>query len=190
MSVFGSSNYAQDEALLLQRFRQLDNDQRDEVIKTLPKAPPTDAEEYSIQIDYINKIASLHPDSRVLRTEDDVSKWEQELGEDAGITNILEDIIQKSKSGPSQSDGLITVTPKTIVQNGAPLNVPYAVFEYDATEFQQGRPTRMLHFKHNGETVVTFKKVIGPWMVSFPKSLDTDYFTVDKKICVYIADDI
>jgi hypothetical protein len=188
MSVsIGSPVYANDEAALLKTFRQLDSNQRDEVIESLPKPPLSDAAKYAAQVQYINKIASGTPQMRYLHTEADALKWESEIGEDAGNTSITQDIIEHANPGITKSDGLITVTPKNIL---VPENVPYATFEYDSHEFMQGRPTQVLMFLKNGVVVVKFKRSMGPWMVSFPQSQDKDEFQVDKNICVYISDDV
>jgi len=185
---FGTPNYAQDEAVLLKTFSKLNGDQRDEVILQLPKPLPSEAEMFAEQVLYINGIASGKPFKRHLQSEDDAHEWIQEIGEDAGTTDILNTFRQMDITGDIII-GIITVTPKNALE-AIPGDVPYATFEYDSHTFTQGRPTQQLTFYRNQNAVVKFKRGLGPWMVSFPASHDTDSFQVDKNICVFIVDDL
>lgn len=134
------------------------------------------------------RLSTQGPSARQLFSAEDTSKWEEEIGMDAATTSVLKDIVHhanEERGKPIRSDGVITVTPKHIT---VPSRVPYATFEYDSYKLSLDRTTE-LSFMDKGAVVVKFRKVT-VWEVYFPSSKDTDGFTVDKSICVYIADDI
>ena len=80
---FGSANYKADEDRLIQKFRALDDDQRDDVIASLPLPQHAlDEAAFANQVAYINDIASSSPHVRQFNTEEAVMAWAEELGED------------------------------------------------------------------------------------------------------------
>lgn len=195
MSVsIGSKDYGEDERQLLVTFRKLDDNQRDEVIRSLPKPDAADEEKFKTQVAFIKQIASGKPKMRLLSTDKDVLTWEEEMGEDFGTTAIFDNIsiqiktMNSGNEGSVESQGIITVTPKDIPY--VPHLVPYATFEYDSQEYKESRSVQYLMLKNNGKVVVQFERNYGTLYVSFPQSFDTDKFIVDKNISVYIVDDI
>lgn len=119
------------------------------------------------------------------------------------LDGFLDDLPESMKKfdQPEDGDGFILVIPSNIVvdtEKGS--RVPYVIFEYDScakmtAEFPQ---KKLVFYKHK-EVVVEFTYAHSQianfnakptWKVSFPQSLDTGNFEVDKNISVYVAHDI
>ena len=72
--------------------------------------------------------------------------------------------------------------------------MPYATFTYDTVKHDGSdrRAGFRVQLLRTGVSVVEFlkKPMDMKWQVRFPTAGDKEWYTVDKSICVYVADDI
>jgi hypothetical protein len=168
---------------LISKFRELDEKQRRDVINSFPK--PQSILNAENQLKCKQMINDIH------RTTSDLNSKSYTISQIDSMKDFTTDTINSSYvETKAPMNGTVVIAPVEFSESERDNNIPVDCLEFTFDEYKTNGPgynRRYVEFYKNGEEIVNiYRNSMFAWMVYFPSSNDTEPYTIDLFVSVYI----